>query len=180
MDALKSFPTPPFLPSLPPSSPPLSTLSSPVPLLPPYQVLAALKDTTDCTLPDMASVVRAAEAEEQQADERERMRQRRKATRFDLLVDEEEEEGGGPMGGGREEVVEAISVLRVDVGGKGEEGEGKTAPVSLQEAVSDVRCKIAVQLLLVQVSAAKLKAEPIRLNSVICHNPDILEISEWC
>ena len=116
-------------------------------------MLCALRDTTAGTLPDMASVVRAAAAEEQQAAERERSRQRRKATRFDLLVDEEEEEGGGQMGGGREEVAEAVSGFRVEVGGKGEEGEARAEPASLQEAVSDVRCKIAVQLLLVQVRA---------------------------
>lgn len=106
------------------------------------QVLHALKDSAGFTLPDLAGVVRAAEREVAEEEQRERRVQQKEAARHRMMNEAER----------REMPVEMLASASSEAGA--EPGDGTQPPVmSLQEAVADVRCKIAVQLLLVQVRA---------------------------
>ncbi|CAI5509907.1 unnamed protein product [Closterium sp. Naga37s-1] len=125
------------------------------------EVLTALKETTGTTLPDLAGVVKAADLEDEEEREIERQQQIKEARRFDFTRDEDEEEKKQQHDQLAAAVAEAVGAAAgggggADGGGDGDGGEegGVEAkrPMTLAEAVADVRCKIAVQLLLVQVS----------------------------
>ncbi|CAI5510651.1 unnamed protein product [Closterium sp. Naga37s-1] len=125
------------------------------------EVLRALKETTGTTLPDLAGVVKAADLEDDEEREMERQQQIREAKRFDFTREEDEEEKKEQHQQLAAAVAEAVGAAAgggggADGGGDGDGGEEGGVevkrPMTLAEAVADVRCKIAVQLLLVQVS----------------------------
>ncbi|CAI5461026.1 unnamed protein product [Closterium sp. Yama58-4] len=120
------------------------------------EVLTALKETTGTTLPDLAGVVKAADLEDEEEREMERQQQIREARRFDFTRDEDEEEQKQQHQQLAAAVAEAVGAA-AGGGGGAEGGDGREEgglevkrPMTLAEAVADVRCKIAVQLLLVQ------------------------------
>ncbi|CAI5476702.1 unnamed protein product, partial [Closterium sp. Yama58-4] len=122
------------------------------------EVLTALKETTGTTLPDLAGVVKAADLEDEEEREMERQQQIKEARRFDFTRDEDEEEQKQQHQQLAAAVAEAVGAAAGGGSGGGaggvdggeEGGVEVTRPMSLAEAVADVRCKIAVQLLLVQ------------------------------
>ncbi|CAI7780831.1 unnamed protein product [Closterium sp. NIES-53] len=125
------------------------------------EVLTALKETTGTTLPDLAGVVKAVDLEDEEEREIERQQQIKEARRFDFTRDEDEEEKKQQHDQLAAAVAEAVGAAAgggggADGGGDGDGGEEGGVevkrPMTLAEAVADVRCKIAVQLLLVQVS----------------------------
>ncbi|CAI5972187.1 unnamed protein product [Closterium sp. NIES-64] len=116
------------------------------------EVLTALKETTGTTLPDLAGVVKAADLEDEEEREMERQQQIKEARRFDFTRDEDEEEQKQQHQQLAAAVAEAVGAAAGGGGVDGGEEEGVEVkrPMTLAEAVADVRCKIAVQLLLVQ------------------------------
>lgn len=93
-------------------------------------------------MPDLAGVVRAAERELAEEEQRERRVQQKEAARHRMMNEAER----------REMPVEMLASASSETPDADAAGDAQKTPVmSLQEAVADVRCKIAVQLLLVQV-----------------------------